>query len=80
MCLAIPGKVVDTYEESGLLMGKVDFNGITKRICLAHVPDVRPGDYVVVHVGFALSVIDTAAAEQVFRLLDEINALAPLEN
>lgn len=80
MCLGIPGEVVATDEENGLLMGKVDFGGITKRVCLAHVPDVRLGDFVVVHVGFALSVIDKAAAEQVFRFLDEMHELTSLES
>ena len=53
MCLGIPGKVVETYAEHGVLMGKVDFGGVFKRVCLEHVPDVVVGDYVVVHVGFA---------------------------
>ena len=55
MCLGIPGKVVETYREHDVLMGKVDFSGICKRVCLEHVAEVRPGDYVLVHVGFALS-------------------------
>jgi len=52
MCLAIPGKVTETYRQHDLLMGKVDFGGIAKRVCLEHVPEVRIGDYVLVHVGF----------------------------
>ena len=58
MCLGIPGKVVETYREFDVLMGKVEFGGVYKRVCLDHVPDVRVNDYVVVHVGFALSKID----------------------
>ena len=55
MCLAIPGKVVETYREHDVLMGKVDFGGVAKRVCLDHVPEVQVGEYVLVHVGFALS-------------------------
>jgi len=58
MCLGIPGKVVETYREHDVLMGRVDFSGVCKRVCLEHVPDVCPGDYVLVHVGFARSRID----------------------
>ena len=79
MCLGIPGKVVETYREHDILMGKVDFGGVCKRVCLEHVPDVCPGDYVLVHVGFALSRIDEAEAEQVFALLAEMNELEELQ-
>ena len=59
MCLAIPGKVAETYRQDDLLMGKVDFGGIAEGgFCLEHVPEVGVGDYVLVHVGFALSTID----------------------
>ena len=58
MCLGIPGKVVDTYRENDVLMGKVDFGGVSKRVCLEHVPHAKASDYVLVHVGFALSLID----------------------
>ena len=51
MCLGIPGKVVETYREHDVLMGKVDFSGVCKRVCLEHVAEARPGDYVLVHVG-----------------------------
>ena len=54
MCLAIPGRVVETYREHDVLMGKVDFGGVFKRVCLEHSPGVQPGQYVIVHVGFAL--------------------------
>ena len=78
MCLAIPGKVTETYRLHDLLMGKVDFGGITKRVCLEHVPDVRIGDYVLVHVGFALSTIDEDEARRVFEVLDGMNQLDEL--
>lgn len=78
MCLGIPGKVAETYRQHDLLMGKVDFGGVAKRVCLEHVPEVRIGDYVLVHVGFALSTIDEDEARRVFELLDGMNQLDEL--
>ena len=75
MCLGIPGKVVETYREHDVLMGKVDFGGVTKRACLEHVPDVALGDYVLVHVGFALNRLDEAEARRIFEYLDQMNQL-----
>src|SRR5271154_489380 len=72
MCLGIPGKVVETYREHDVLMGKVDFSGVCKRVCLEHVPEVKPGEYVLVHVGFALNTLDEAEAKRVFEYLDEM--------
>jgi hydrogenase expression/formation protein HypC len=79
MCLGIPGRVVETYRENDLLMGKVDFGGVSKRVCLEHVPDVKPSEYVLVHVGFALSRIDEAEAARVFAFLESMNQLDDLE-
>jgi hydrogenase expression/formation protein HypC len=79
MCLAIPGKVVETYHEHDVLMAKVDFGGVSKRVCLEHVPEARPDDYVLVHVGFALSRVDEAEARRVFEFLDRMNQLDELE-
>jgi hydrogenase expression/formation protein HypC len=79
MCLGIPGKVIETYHEHGVLMGKVDFNGVCKRVCLEHVPQVRLGDYVLVHVGFALNTIDEAEARRVFEFLEEMNQLDEIQ-
>ncbi|HTW94562.1 MAG TPA: HypC/HybG/HupF family hydrogenase formation chaperone [Tepidisphaeraceae bacterium] len=78
MCLGIPGKIVKTYEEHEVLMGKVDFGGVSKQVCLAHVPDAKPGEYVIVHVGFALSKIDEAEAQRVFEFLESMNQLDEL--
>jgi hydrogenase expression/formation protein HypC len=75
MCLGIPGKIIRTFQEHDVLMGKVDFSGVVKQVCLEHVPDVRPGEYVLVHVGFALSKIDEAEATQVFDFLEKMNQL-----
>jgi hydrogenase expression/formation protein HypC len=79
MCLGIPGKVIETYREDDVLMGKVEFGGVSKRVCLEHVPEVRPNDYVLVHVGFALSRIDEEEAGRVFEFLEGMNQLGELE-
>jgi hydrogenase expression/formation protein HypC len=79
MCLGIPGKVIATYREHDVLMGKVDFSGVCKQVCLEHVPEVQPGDYVLVHVGFALSMIDAAEAQRVFEFLEQMNQLEELK-
>ena len=78
MCLGIPGKVVETYRENDVLMGKVVFGGISKRVCLEHVPEVKIGEYVLVHVGFALSRIDETEAQRVFEFLDQMQQLDEL--
>lgn len=78
MCLGVPGRVVSTFVEHDVLMGKVDFGGIGKTVCLEHVRDVRPGDYVLVHVGFALTRLDEAEAHRVFELLDALKMLDEL--
>jgi hydrogenase expression/formation protein HypC len=78
MCLGVPGRLVETFIEYDVLLGKVDFGGITKRVCLEHVPDARPGDYVLVHVGFALTRLDEAEAGRVFEFLRAMNQLDEL--
>lgn len=79
MCLGIPGKVLNIYRENDVLMGKVDFSGICKRVCLEHVTTAQPGDYVLVHVGFALSLLDEEEAGRVFAFLKEMNQLEELK-
>jgi len=79
MCLGIPGRVVETYREHDVLMGKVDFAGVFKRACLEHVPETKVGEYVLVHVGFALSRIDEAEAQRVFEFLDQMNQVDELK-
>jgi len=78
MCLGIPGKVVETYREHEVLMGKVEFGGVSKRVCLEHVPEVLLYDYVLVHVGFALSTIDEVEARRVFEFLESMDQLDDL--
>ncbi len=72
MCLGIPGKLIEVYEHETLPMGKVEFGGILKDVCLAYTPEAEVGQYVIVHVGFAISVIDEADAEEIFSYLEEI--------
>ncbi len=79
MCLAVPGRVAEIYRENEILMGKVDFSGVTRRVCLEHVPDAVVDDYVLVHVGFALSRIDADEAKKVFEYLRELRELGDLE-
>lgn len=79
MCLAVPGKVLSVSGNSPLdRMGRVSFGGIIKEVCLAYVPDTEPGDYVIVHVGFALSKVDEDEAQRVFEYIKEIGELEEL--
>ncbi|MEI6075457.1 MAG: HypC/HybG/HupF family hydrogenase formation chaperone [Verrucomicrobiota bacterium] len=80
MCLAIPGKVVSISGDDPLTrLGKVNFGGIIKEASLAYVPEVEIGDYVIVHVGFALSKVDEAEAHKVFEYLQRMKELGDLE-
>ena len=72
MCLAIPGKLVDIYQKENLRMAKVDFGGIAREICLEYTPKAKVGDYALVHVGFAISLMDEEEAQETLRLLQEI--------
>ena len=75
MCLGIPGKIIEIGEANGLPMGKVDFGGVTKEVCLAYVPEAKVGDYTIIHVGFALNVLDETEALETLQLLREIGAV-----
>ena len=80
MCLGIPGKVVDLRDDDGLAMGVVDFGGVRRDCCLAYVQDdVARGDYVIVHVGFAITKVDEAEARRTFEVLREMGETADLE-
>jgi hydrogenase expression/formation protein HypC len=74
MCLGVPGRIIEIYEQSGLQMGKIDFGGVVREVCLAYVPEAKIGDYSIVHVGFALNLIDEAEALETLALLKEIGA------
>ena len=75
MCLGIPGKVLEIRQQDDLPMGKVEFGGIVKEICLAYVPEAQVGDYVLVHVGFAISRVDEQEAQEIFSYLRQIDEL-----
>jgi hydrogenase expression/formation protein HypC len=77
MCLGIPTKVVELFEQNGLPMGKVEFGGILKDVCLVYTPEVKPGDYVLVHVGFAIGQIDETEAKETMELLNDVAATIP---
>ncbi len=79
MCLGIPGRIIDVRDEAGLRMGRVDFGGVRKEACLAYVPDASPGDYVVVHVGFAISRVDEEEALKTLELLEQMGDLVQQE-
>jgi hydrogenase expression/formation protein HypC len=79
MCLAVPGKVLTIAGNDIDRAGRVSFGGIVKEVSLAYVPEARVGDYVLVHVGFAISVMDEAEAAQVFQYLKQIGELTDIE-
>ena len=72
MCLAVPGKIIEIYQAGGLKMGKVDFGGVYREACLEYVPDAQVGDYTVIHVGFAISRLSEAEAQESLAALQEI--------
>mgnify|MGYP003378268715 CR=1 FL=1 len=75
MCLGIPGRVTEVYDKHGVTMGKVDFDGILKEVCLAYVPEIQVGDYTIVHVGFAITQLDEQEAQETLALFREMGAL-----
>ena len=79
MCLAIPGRVLETYDRSGVRMGRASFGGVRREICLEYLPEAGVGDYVLVHVGFALGRVDAEEARRTYRLLEELGQLDELE-
>jgi len=79
MCLGIPGQVVSLEDAGGLRMGKVQFGGVVREVCLEYVPEVALGDYVIVHAGFAISPVDEEEAARTYQLLEEMGQLTELE-
>jgi hydrogenase expression/formation protein HypC len=75
MCLGIPAKVVELYETNGLKMAKVDFGGVIKEACMEYLPEVKLGDYTIIHVGFGLSILDEQEALETMDLLKQIEAM-----
>lgn len=76
MCLGIPGKITEIYTQNELLMGKVDFGGVQREACLSYVPEAKVGDYAVIHVGFALNLLDEAEALETLAMLHGMDLLA----
>ena len=79
MCLAVPGKILNVTGEDFMRCGAVSFGGIVKQVSLAYVPEAKVGDYVIVHVGFAISTVDESEAMQTFEYLKQMGELGELE-
>jgi len=80
VCLAIPGRLIEVSEDAhGVRMGKANFGGIVKQVCLEYTPEANEGDYVLVHVGFALGKVDEDEAARTYKLLEEMEQLAELD-
>jgi hydrogenase expression/formation protein HypC len=72
MCLGIPGRILDIYQSDGLRMGKVDFGGVVREACLEYIPEAQVGDYTIIHVGFAISLLSEQEALESLALIREI--------
>ena len=73
MCLGVPGKIVEIFEQEGLKMARVDFGGVTRETCLEYVPEAKVGEYCIIHVGFALNLLSEEEAQETLALLREIS-------
>ena len=74
MCLGVPGKIVETYEKGGLQMAKVDFGGVFREACLNYIPEAKVGEYCIIHVGFAISLLSESEAMETLELLKQIGS------
>jgi hydrogenase expression/formation protein HypC len=74
MCLGVPGKIVETYQKGGLQMAKVDFGGVFREACLNYVPEAKVGEYCIIHVGFAISLLSESEAMETLELLKQIGS------
>jgi hydrogenase expression/formation protein HypC len=79
MCLGVPGKIIEIYQKEGLQMAKVDFSGVTREACIEHVPEAVVGDYAIIHVGFAISLLSEEEAQETLDLLRQIMEAGELE-
>ncbi len=75
MCLGIPGKITEIYEKDSLKMAKIDFGGVVKEACLAYTPEAKVGEYALIHVGFAISLMDEEEARETLKLIKEVAEL-----
>ena len=80
MCLGVPGKIIEIYQKEGLKMAQVDFSGVKREACLEHVPEAKVGDYAIIHVGFALSLLSEEEAQETLDLIREVIAAGELED
>ena len=76
MCLGIPGKIIEKYEEDGMQMGTVDFGGAKNKICLEYIPEAKIGDYTIVHVGFGISILNEEEAKENMRYIEELKKIS----
>jgi hydrogenase expression/formation protein HypC len=72
MCLGIPGRIIEIYQKGSLQMGRLDFGGVIKETCLAYVPEAKVGDYALIHVGFAISLMDEDEAQATLKLIEDV--------
>ncbi len=75
MCLGVPARIEEIYEKEGLKMARVDFGGVSREVCLDYVPEAKVGEYCIIHVGFAISLLSEAEAQETLALLNEIAGL-----
>lgn len=80
MCLGIPGKILSIYEEQSTKMAKIDFGGVTREVCVEVIPEAKPGDWTIVHAGFALNLLDEDEALETLAILQEMADLAEEED
>ncbi len=79
MCLGVPGKVIELYETNGMKMAKIDFGGVIKEACMEYLPEIKLGDYTIIHVGFGLSILDEQEAMETMDLLKQVDAMGEEE-
>ncbi|MGV8027178.1 MAG: HypC/HybG/HupF family hydrogenase formation chaperone [Anaerolineaceae bacterium] len=79
MCLGVPGKILRIYEDNSIKMSEVDFNGVTMKVCLETTPQAKIGDYVIVHAGFAITLLEEDEALETLAMLDQISKLGEQE-
>jgi len=75
MCLGIPGKVIELYKSNGMKMAKIDFGGVVKEACMEYLPEIKVGDYTIIHVGFGISILDEKEAQETLDMLKQIDLL-----
>ena len=79
MCLGIPGKIISIYQDHGTKMAKVDFGGVSREVCIEVIPEAKPGDWTIIHAGFALSLLSEEEAQETLDILQEMSELAQFE-